>query len=52
MTPSGSCAAATAPAGEPIAEADDLRGERHRLWRITDPAALARVGGPGSSRRR
>jgi uncharacterized protein (DUF1015 family) len=35
--------AATAPAGEPIAEADDLRGERHRLWRITDPAALARV---------
>jgi uncharacterized protein (DUF1015 family) len=34
---------ATTPAGEPIAEAVDLRGERHRLWRIADDAAIARV---------
>jgi uncharacterized protein (DUF1015 family) len=31
------------PAGDPIAEARDLRGELHRLWRVTDPAAIARV---------
>jgi len=34
---------AAAPVGELIAEAEDLRGERHRLWRITDDAALARI---------
>jgi uncharacterized protein (DUF1015 family) len=34
---------ATTPSGEPIAEAVDLRGERHRLWRIADDAAIARV---------
>lgn len=38
--PDGSLRGATAPVGEPIAEARDLRGERHRLWRITDPAAI------------
>ena len=41
--PEGRLRAATAPAGEPIAEAHDLRGERHRLWRITAPEAIARV---------
>jgi uncharacterized protein (DUF1015 family) len=41
--PQGRLRAATAPDGEPIAEARDLRGERHRLWRITDPGQIARV---------
>ena len=31
------------PAGEPVAEARDLRGEWHRLWRVTDPSAIARL---------
>src|SRR5215831_20795615 len=39
----GQLRAATAPAGEPLAEARDLRGERHRLWRITDAGTIARV---------
>ncbi len=34
---------ATAPTGEPIAEARDLKGEQHRLWRITDDAAIAKI---------
>jgi len=41
--PAGDLRHATVPAGEPIAEARDLKGEVHRLWRITDPAALARA---------
>jgi uncharacterized protein (DUF1015 family) len=41
--PDGRLRAATAGGDEPIAEARDLRGERHRLWRITDPDAIARV---------
>jgi uncharacterized protein (DUF1015 family) len=41
--PEGRLRAATAPVGEPIAEAHDLRGETHRLWRITEPEALARI---------
>lgn len=41
--PDGALRAATAPAGEPIAEARDLKGEGHRLWRLTDQAAIARV---------
>ncbi len=41
--PEGRLRAATAPAGEPVAEARDLRGETHRLWRITDAGAIARV---------
>ncbi len=35
--------AATAPTGEPIAEARDLKSELHRLWRITDDAAIATI---------
>src|SRR5262245_52032263 len=34
---------AVEPRGSPIAEARDLRGELHQLWRIADPAAVARV---------
>ncbi|MGH7319543.1 MAG: DUF1015 domain-containing protein [Candidatus Rokuibacteriota bacterium] len=41
--PSGQLRQATAPLGEPIAEARDLQDERHRLWRVTDPAMLAHV---------
>ena len=41
--PDGALRAATTPSGPPIAEARDLRGEHHALWRITDPAAVARV---------
>lgn len=41
--PEGRLRAATAGAGAPIVEARDLRGELHRLWRITDPDAIARV---------
>jgi uncharacterized protein (DUF1015 family) len=41
--PDGRLRVATAPAGEPIAEARDLRGELHRLWRLTDPEAIGRV---------
>ena len=29
------------PATPPIAEARDLKGERHRLWRVDDPDAIA-----------
>ncbi|MBI2467132.1 MAG: DUF1015 domain-containing protein [Candidatus Rokubacteria bacterium] len=43
--PDGVLLDATRPAGEPVAEARDLRGELHRLWRITDEAAIARVQG-------
>src|SRR5947207_7420276 len=35
--------AATAPTGEPIAEARDLKRELHRLCRITDDAAIAAI---------
>ena len=31
------------PGGAPTAEARDLKGERHALWRITDEATIARV---------
>ena len=41
--PAGDLRRVTVPVGEPIAEARDLRGEVHRLWRITDTAALARA---------
>jgi uncharacterized protein (DUF1015 family) len=41
--PDGELRRAAAPVGDPIAEAQDLRGERHRLWRITDVAAIARI---------
>ena len=41
--PEGRLRAITAPAGAPIAEARDLKGERHRLWRITDPGVIGRI---------
>ena len=31
------------PSGEPVAEAHDLKGERHRLWRVTDEETIDRV---------
>ncbi len=41
--PGGELRRATTPIGEPIAEARDLKGELHRLWRLTDDAAVSRV---------
>ncbi|MGH7324689.1 MAG: DUF1015 family protein [Candidatus Rokuibacteriota bacterium] len=41
--PDGALLRAAAPAGAPIAEARDLKGELHRLWRIIDPEVIARV---------
>jgi len=49
--PDGSLRSATAPAGEPIAEARDLRGERHRLWRTTDPATIEQARSRMADRR-
>jgi len=39
----GALRAATAPVGAPVAEARDLKGERHRMWRLDEPDAVARV---------
>ena len=39
----GELGRATMPEGEPIAEARDLRGERHRLWRVTGERTIGRV---------
>jgi uncharacterized protein (DUF1015 family) len=41
--PGGELRAASAPRGEPIAEARDLRGEHHRLWRLTGRDLVGRV---------
>ena len=41
--PSGALRDVSTPGGEPIAEARDLKGERHRLWRVSDPTVIARV---------
>lgn len=41
--PDGDLLRATAPVGAPIAEARDLRGELHQLWRIADAAAVGGV---------
>ena len=41
--PKGEILRATEPHGEPLAEARDLRGELHQLWRITDEAVMAGV---------
>jgi uncharacterized protein (DUF1015 family) len=41
--PQGRLQVAGAGRGEPIAEATDLRGERHRLWRVTDPDVVREV---------
>ncbi len=41
--PEGALVAATAPVGDPVAEARDLQGEQHRLWRVTDAETIVRV---------
>jgi uncharacterized protein (DUF1015 family) len=41
--PAGEVLSATEPSGPPLAEARDLRGEEHRLWRLADPSVIARV---------
>jgi uncharacterized protein (DUF1015 family) len=41
--PGGALLRAVRPHGDPIAEAYDLQGELHQLWRITDDATIARV---------
>ena len=41
--PGGGLRAAAAPMGSPIAHARDLKGEHHRLWRITDADVIERV---------
>ncbi len=41
--PGGTLGRAIEPEGTPLVEARDLKGEIHRLWRITDPATIARV---------
>jgi len=41
--PTGEIRRASSPATDPIAEARDLRGETHRLWRVTDPEAIRRI---------
>ncbi len=43
--PGGELLAATSPppGAAPLAEARDLKGEGHRLWRVTDPRAIAHV---------
>jgi uncharacterized protein (DUF1015 family) len=41
--PGGALLATVAAGGAPIAEARDLKGETHRLWRITDEAVIARA---------
>ncbi len=41
--PDGALLRATAPTSDPVAIATDLRGEAHRLWRITDADTIATV---------
>ena len=41
--PEGALLAATTSADSPIAEARDLKGETHRLWRLTDADVIRRV---------
>ncbi len=41
--PEGTLLGATAPTGEPIAEARDLKGELHQLWRVVDEQIIERV---------
>lgn len=41
--PDGTLRAATRAVGAPIAEARDLKGERHRLWRVTEGDAVGRI---------
>ena len=39
--PRGELLALSTPAGPPVAEARDLKGEHHRLWRLDDPETVA-----------
>lgn len=41
--PQGALTRLINPGGAPIAEARDLKGEHHKLWRITEEAAIAQV---------
>ena len=41
--PRGALLTATTSAGPPIAEARDLEGQRHRLWRLTDEDVIREV---------
>jgi uncharacterized protein (DUF1015 family) len=41
--PMGELGHVTAAAGDPIAEARDLRGELHQLWRVSDDATIHRL---------
>ncbi len=41
--PAGAIGAAVEPRGRPLCEARDLKGETHRLWRLVEPEAIARV---------
>jgi uncharacterized protein (DUF1015 family) len=41
--PDGELLSLSMPAGEPLVEARDLKGERHRLWRVTDEETIERV---------
>jgi uncharacterized protein (DUF1015 family) len=41
--PAGALMREVGVGGDPIAEARDLRGDEHRLWRITDGAVIERV---------
>ncbi len=41
--PGGELRRATTPIGEPVAEARDLKGELHCLWRLSEEAAVRRV---------
>jgi uncharacterized protein (DUF1015 family) len=41
--PTGALLKRVAPVGAPLAEARDLRGEQHQLWRITDERAIRDV---------
>jgi uncharacterized protein (DUF1015 family) len=41
--PTGALLDASRPTGDPLVEARDLRGERHRLWRLTEASTIARV---------
>ena len=49
--PGGMLGRAIEPEGTPLVEARDLKGEIHRLWRITDPAMIARVAALMADRR-
>lgn len=49
--PDGDVLETTRPMGDPLAAARDLKGEHHRLWRISDRATVARVQALMASRR-